>query len=318
MPLHPSLFTTDHGFLRKEEESYIAMAKRIAVVTGGNKGIGFEICKQLAANGILVILTARDETRGRQAVNKLKDGGDNDVSDNILFHQLDVADSSSISSLAHFVQTQFAKLDILVNNAGVIGTIWREGALKSTDLDQPDWQDKIKDVTFDTYELAEECLKTNYYGAKGMVEALLPLLQLSDSPRIVNVSSTTSSLTNIENEWAKGVLSDVENLTEERVEQVIENFLKDFKADMLKANGWPFFTPGYVISKAALNAYTRIVAKRYPSRLCINAVCPGFVKTDINVKTGTQAPADGAKGPVKLALLPDGGPSGRFFSQTEE
>ncbi|CAN1236970.1 (+)-neomenthol dehydrogenase [Linum grandiflorum] len=300
MPLHPSLFTTDHGFLRKEEESYIAMAKRIAVVTGGNKGIGFEICKQLAANGILVILTARDETRGRQAVNKLKDGGDNDVSDNILFHQLDVADSSSISSLAHFVQTQFAKLDILVNNAGVIGTIWRE----------------------DTYELAEECLKTNYYGAKGMVEALLPLLQLSDSPRIVNVSSTTSSLTvsfqNIENEWAKGVLSDVENLTEERVEQVIENFLKDFKADMLKANGWPFFTPGYVISKAALNAYTRIVAKRYPSRLCINAVCPGFVKTDINVKTGTQAPADGAKGPVKLALLPDGGPSGRFFSQTEE
>ncbi|CAN0824746.1 (+)-neomenthol dehydrogenase [Linum grandiflorum] len=195
MPLHPSLFTTDHGFLRKEEESYIAMAKRIAVVTGGNKGIGFEICKQLAANGILVILTARDETRGRQAVNKLKDGGDNDVSDNILFHQLDVADSSSISSLAHFVQTQFAKLDILVNNAGVIGTIWREGALKSTDLDQPDWQDKIKDVTFDTYELAEECLKTNYYGAKGMVEALLPLLQLSDSPRIVNVSSTTSSLT---------------------------------------------------------------------------------------------------------------------------
>ncbi|CAN1236971.1 (+)-neomenthol dehydrogenase [Linum grandiflorum] len=296
MPLHPSLFTTDHGFLRKEEESYIAMAKRIAVVTGGNKGIGFEICKQLAANGILVILTARDETRGRQAVNKLKDGGDNDVSDNILFHQLDVADSSSISSLAHFVQTQFAKLDILVNNAG----------------------DKIKDVTFDTYELAEECLKTNYYGAKGMVEALLPLLQLSDSPRIVNVSSTTSSLTNIENEWAKGVLSDVENLTEERVEQVIENFLKDFKADMLKANGWPFFTPGYVISKAALNAYTRIVAKRYPSRLCINAVCPGFVKTDINVKTGTQAPADGAKGPVKLALLPDGGPSGRFFSQTEE
>ncbi|CAN1236967.1 (+)-neomenthol dehydrogenase [Linum grandiflorum] len=248
MPLHPSLFTTDHGFLRKEEESYIAMAKRIAVVTGGNKGIGFEICKQLAANGILVILTARDETRGRQAVNKLKDGGDNDVSDNILFHQLDVADSSSISSLAHFVQTQFAKLDILVNNAGVIGTIWREGALKSTDLDQ------IKDVTFDTYELAEECLKTNYYGAKGMVEALLPLLQLSDSPRIVNVSSTTSSLTN---EWAKGVLSDVENLTEERVEQVIENFLKDFKAD-------------------------------------------------------------GAKGPVKLALLPDGGPSGRFFSQTEE
>ncbi|CAN1308675.1 Short-chain dehydrogenase/reductase 2b [Linum perenne] len=220
------------------------MAPKIAVVTGGNKGIGFEICRQLASNGILVILTARDETRGLQAVNILKD----DYSDNIVFHQLDVADSSSITSFARFVETHFGKLDILVNNAGVIGTIWREDVLKSTDLDQ------IKDVTFDTYELAEECLKTNYYGAKGMVEAFLQLLQLSDSPRIVNVSSTTSSL---KNEWAKGVLSDVDNLTEERVEEVIKQFLNDFKED-------------------------------------------------------------GAKGPVKLALLPNDGPSGRFFSQTEE
>ncbi|CAN1308673.1 (+)-neomenthol dehydrogenase [Linum perenne] len=274
------------------------MAPKIAVVTGGNKGIGFEICRQLASNGILVILTARDETRGLQAVNILKD----DYSDNIVFHQLDVADSSSITSFARFVETHFGKLDILVNNAGVIGTIWREDVLKSTDLDQ------IKDVTFDTYELAEECLKTNYYGAKGMVEAFLQLLQLSDSPRIVN---------NIENEWAKGVLSDVDNLTEERVEEVIKQFLNDFKEGLLKTNGWPFFTPGYVISKAALNAHTRIIAKKYPN-LCINAVCPGFVKTDINVKTGTQVPADGAKGPVKLALLPNDGPSGRFFSQTEE
>ncbi|CAN1308671.1 (+)-neomenthol dehydrogenase [Linum perenne] len=293
------------------------MAPKIAVVTGGNKGIGFEICRQLASNGILVILTARDETRGLQAVNILKD----DYSDNIVFHQLDVADSSSITSFARFVETHFGKLDILVNNAGVIGTIWREDVLKSTDLDQiswqPDWQNKIKDVTFDTYELAEECLKTNYYGAKGMVEAFLQLLQLSDSPRIVNVSSTTSSLKNIENEWAKGVLSDVDNLTEERVEEVIKQFLNDFKEGLLKTNGWPFFTPGYVISKAALNAHTRIIAKKYPN-LCINAVCPGFVKTDINVKTGTQVPADGAKGPVKLALLPNDGPSGRFFSQTEE
>ncbi|CAN1308674.1 (+)-neomenthol dehydrogenase [Linum perenne] len=271
------------------------MAPKIAVVTGGNKGIGFEICRQLASNGILVILTARDETRGLQAVNILKD----DYSDNIVFHQLDVADSSSITSFARFVETHFGKLDILVNNAG------------------PDWQNKIKDVTFDTYELAEECLKTNYYGAKGMVEAFLQLLQLSDSPRIVNVSSTTSSLKNIENEWAKGVLSDVDNLTEERVEEVIKQFLNDFKEGLLKTNGWPFFTPGYVISKAALNAHTRIIAKKYPN-LCINAVCPGFVKTDINVKTGTQVPADGAKGPVKLALLPNDGPSGRFFSQTEE
>ena len=82
------------------------------MVTGANKGIGFEICKQLASNGVKVILTARDEVRGTEAVEKLKASGASDV----LFHQLDVADSSSVASLAEYVKTQFGKLDILVKN----------------------------------------------------------------------------------------------------------------------------------------------------------------------------------------------------------
>jgi len=82
------------------------------VVTGANKGIGFEICRQLASNGVKVILTARDEGRGTEAVEKLKSSGASDV----LFHQLDVADSSSVASLAEYVKSQFGKLDILVKN----------------------------------------------------------------------------------------------------------------------------------------------------------------------------------------------------------
>jgi NAD(P)-dependent dehydrogenase (short-subunit alcohol dehydrogenase family) len=83
---------------------------RIAVVTGANKGIGFEICKQLASNGVKVILTARDEKRGNEAVQTLKSAGYSDV----IFHQLDVGNKPSISSFANFIKTQFGKLDILV------------------------------------------------------------------------------------------------------------------------------------------------------------------------------------------------------------
>lgn len=83
---------------------------RCAVVTGANKGIGFEICRQLASNGIFVVLTARDEKRGIEAVEKLKASG----CDGVVFRQLDVADSASIQSFADFIRNHYGKLDILV------------------------------------------------------------------------------------------------------------------------------------------------------------------------------------------------------------
>ncbi|XP_028769661.1 (+)-neomenthol dehydrogenase-like [Neltuma alba] len=87
-------------------------AKRYAVVTGANKGLGYGICKKLAARGVTVVLTARDEKRGLGAVEKLKQFGVS--SDSLVFHQLDVTDPSSIASLTHFITTTFGKLDILV------------------------------------------------------------------------------------------------------------------------------------------------------------------------------------------------------------
>jgi (+)-neomenthol dehydrogenase len=80
------------------------------VVTGGNKGIGLEICRQLASNGVTVILTARDENRGGAAVDALRELGLLDV----MFHQLDVREPSSAARLADFVRDKFGKLDILV------------------------------------------------------------------------------------------------------------------------------------------------------------------------------------------------------------
>jgi len=77
------------------------------VVTGGNRGIGLEICKQLASNGITVVLTARDEKRGAEAVSTLG-------LSNVVFHQLEVSDPLSAARLADFIKEKFGKLDILV------------------------------------------------------------------------------------------------------------------------------------------------------------------------------------------------------------
>ncbi|KAI9399831.1 hypothetical protein POPTR_002G156600v4 [Populus trichocarpa] len=299
------------------QESTSLATKRYAVVTGANKGIGYEICRQLASNGILVVLTARDEKRGLEAVQNLKDSGISD--DLVIYHQLDVVDPDSIVSLAEFVKNNFGKLDILVNNAGIGGVALEADAFQRA-FEQagefPSGEQVWAEIGTQNYEMAEQCVKTNYYGARGMAEALAPLLQLSDSPRIVNVSSMLGLLKNIPNEWAKELLNDVENLNEDRLDEVVNGFLKDFKEDLLGSKGWPTYLSAYIVAKAAMSAYTRILAKKYPS-FCVNCLCPGHCKTDITTNIGPFTAAEGAENAVRLALLPDGGPSGFFFYQKE-
>ncbi|ONI13720.1 hypothetical protein PRUPE_4G241100 [Prunus persica] len=131
-----------------------------------------------------------------------------------------------------------------------------------------------------------------------MTKALLPLLQLSDSPRVVSLSSGMGSLKHIPNEWAKGVLSDAEKLTEERIDDVLNEFLKDFKEDILETKGWPTSLSTYILSKAAVNAFTRMMARKYPN-ICINSV----VKTNMNfINTGMLTIDEGAESVVRLAM----------------
>jgi len=163
------------------------------VVTGGNKGIGLEVCRQLAASGVTVVLAARDETRGAAAAEKLREQGVAGV----IFHQLDVTDASSIARLAEFLKARFGRLDILVNNAAI-------GGIELVDdpsfgpkpvgeqFDGMDWHQRIGWMyknSRQTYSTAKEGLQTNYYGTKHVTEALLPLLQSSSDGRVVNVSS---------------------------------------------------------------------------------------------------------------------------------
>ncbi|CAI9770229.1 unnamed protein product [Fraxinus pennsylvanica] len=299
------------------ESSDFLATKRIAVVTGANKGIGIEICRQLVLKGITVVLTARDVKKGVEAVEKLK--GSSTCSyffDNLIFHQLDVVDASSIAHLADFIKTEFGKLDILVNNAAVIGINVDLTAVRASTSSKQGLYINWSEVSTQNYELAEECLKINYYGAKNVAEALIPLLQLSDSARIVNISSSSGKLKFVSNEWAKGILSDANSLTEEKVDAVLNEFLTDISANLLEDKGWPSILTAYTLSKAAMNAYTRILAKKYPN-LLINSICPGYVKTDMNYNRGVSSVEEGAESPVWLALLPDGAPSGFFFSRKD-
>ncbi|KAL8156573.1 hypothetical protein AgCh_001608 [Apium graveolens] len=175
----------------------------------------------------------------------------------------------------------------------------------------------VQGVIKTSYHTTKECLDTNYYGVKRVTQGLLPLLELSTyGGMIVSVSSLRSELRRIPSEQIRKELGDIETLTEQKINKIVDRFVHDLKHDMLEANGWSMMLPAYSISKATLNAYTRVLAKKYPN-MYINCVHPGYVDTDINWHTGTMTVEEGAKGSVMLALLPDGGPSGCYFDRTE-
>lgn len=295
-------------------------SKRVAVVTGGNKGIGLEVCRQLASRGVAVILTARDEKKGIEAVATLRGSGLPDVQ----FHRLDVSNPTGTARLAEFIKEKFGRLDILINNAGVIGasakidttTSVKEVLVGKNAMERLQW---LVQHSTESYEEARECLKINYFGTKYVTEALLPILISSSDGRLINVSSNYGLLQHFSGEDLKQELNDIDNLTVERLDEMPELFLKDYRSGQLKSHGWPADSEylAYKVSKALTNGYTRILAKAHPE-LRINCVHPGFCKTDINFDTGEYTAEDGASCIVAVALLPEGGPTGVFFFRREE
>jgi len=293
-------------------------SERVAVVTGGNKGIGLEVCRQLASNGITVILTARDEERGASAVEKLTAAAG--LSD-VIFHQLEVTDAQSIARLAGFLKERFGKLDILVNNAAIGGVqtlpVQDLSAEKFSGMDARQRAEWMWKNCRETCDAAKAGIQTNYYGTKNVTEALLPLLQASTDGRIVNVSSDFGLLSHFSSEELKQELNDVESLTEGRLDEVLAMFLNDFEAGKVEARGWPAAFAAYKVAKAAMNAYSRVLARRHPE-LRVNCAHPGYVKTDMTRHSGLLTPEEGARNVVKVALLPEGGPTGAFFALGQE
>ncbi|KAJ1280149.1 hypothetical protein BS78_04G209400 [Paspalum vaginatum] len=300
------------------------ISKEVAVVTGGNRGIGLEICKQLASNGVTVVLTARDEKRGAEAVSTLGTLGFS----NVVFHQLDVSDPSSAVRLADFIKEKFGKLDILfvllqVNNAAITSTITEISDPETfrqelAGKDTVEKLERIRKHSTEPYEQAEKCLRTNYHGTKAVTKAMLPLLLTSSHGRIVNISSSYGLLRFFSGEEFKQELNNIDNLSEQRLDELSELFLTDFKHGHLEPRGWPVeggFS-AYKVSKALMNAYSRILAKEHPS-LCINCVHPGFVQTDMSFQVGLLSVEDGARGALMMAMVPKGGMSGAYLDRTE-
>lgn len=151
---------------------------KIAVVTGANRGLGLETCRQLARLGLTVILTSRDPAKGEAAAASLRDTGSD-----VRFHPLDVTDARSIQRLAQYVETGFGRLDVLVNNAGVF----------LDPLDSPD--PGAASVLRADLDTVRRSMETNLYGPLLLCQALVPLMQ--GRGRIVNLSSGMGQLSDM-------------------------------------------------------------------------------------------------------------------------
>jgi NAD(P)-dependent dehydrogenase (short-subunit alcohol dehydrogenase family) len=227
----------------------------VALVTGANKGIGYEIAAGLGALGWRVGVGARDDARRTGAVEKLQAAGVDAFG-----VPLDLTDDASVAAAA----AQLDRLDVLVNNAGITGGMPQDPT--TVDLDT------IRTV-----------LETNVFGVIRTTNAMLPLLRRSPSPRIVNMSSGVGSL-----------------------------------ARQRAGDAGPIGV-AYAPSKTYLNAVTlQYVRELEGSDILINLACPGFVATDLNGHRGVRTPEQGAAIAIRLATLPDDGPTGGYFEDAGE
>ncbi|MBA4198400.1 MAG: short-chain dehydrogenase [Chitinophaga sp.] len=227
---------------------------KIAIITGVSRemGLGYETARQLKELGFKVIITARDFDKVSNLAEQLK----------VMAKQLDVTNDHSVNNLAKEVENEFGKLDVLVNNAGAFFD--QGGEPLSTDL-----------------QFVKDAFDTNLLGAWRMIKAFHHLLEKSDSPRIVNVSSGAGSFG-------------------DPVFGLAHHFSK---------------VPVYGITKLALNGLTVKVATQLKgSKIKINSVDPGFTATYPGTENyGARPVSEGAKSIIWAITIPDDGPSGEFF-----
>ncbi|MET8426729.1 SDR family NAD(P)-dependent oxidoreductase [Nocardia sp. NPDC004860] len=221
------------------------------LITGANKGLGFETARQLVAAGHTVYVGSRDTERGRLAAAEI---GARSV-------QLDVTDDASVAAAAKIIEAD-GGLDVLVNNAGI--DIEGNGAVDLAEV---------------TADMMRTVFDTNVFGVVRVVHAFLPLLRQAPAPVIVNVSSSLASMTG-------GTTPGTHT----------------------------YAYPGlsYPASKTALNRITVQYAKAFPD-IRINAVEPGYTATDLNAHAGRQTVEEGAEIIVRMAQVPQNGPTGGYF-----
>ena len=229
---------------------------KLALVTGANKGIGFEVARSLAREGHTVLLGARNPALGEAAAAKLRE----DKLD-VRFVELDLDRNETFASAAAVIERDYGQLDILVNNAGIV--------------DPADCPPSTAGIA-----AMERVFHTNFFQTVAVTQALLPLLRKARSARIVNVSSGLGSLTQHSDP------------------------------------SWPYAAIkvlGYCASKAALNMFTvQLAWELRDTPIKVNAADPGYTATDLNHNSGHQTIEQGAAETIRLALLPEDGPTGTY------
>lgn len=293
--------------------------RSVAVVTGGNRGIGLSVCRLLAQHGLLVVLTARKPDAGLQAFDALQNEGLH----NVVFHQLDVQFPESIAKFAEWLKAEYGGLDVLINNAGVVGLVRNEAVEAELNLQPHELANNraARDKVFiNDIEAGKACVEINYHGVKRTIAALLPLFRRSSAgARVINLSSNLGQLKALPDDALRRQLNNPEILTEEVLETIMRNLLGDLEKGELGDGNWPEFAPAYSMSKIAVNAYTRLLAGELKCRpeghkIYANVVHPGWVKTEMTRYAGDLTTDESAEGIVWLALLAhDHYPSGQFF-----
>lgn len=227
----------------------LSQLKKVALVTGGNRGIGLELVKQLAEKNFQVILGSRNREKGLNVAYSLKNNGYD-----IEFVELNVDDTKSIQNAVEYIQKTYGRLDVLINNAGV-------------------YLDEDLMMSEEDPSILEQTLNTNLLGPYHLIRSVLPFMRKHNYGRIVNISSGYGQM------------------------------------DSMNQSG----SGSYKLSKLALNGLTRLLAAEVSGNIKINAVCPGWVRTDMGGPHAPRSVDEAAESILWLTELEEDGPNGEFF-----
>lgn len=224
------------------------METKTALVTGGNRGIGFAIAQGLLNQGFQVIITSRSLDKARKAAGKLSSFGQ------VIPIELNIVDDNSINKAFQSIQSQIDKLDVLINNAG----IYPDEGVNILNIDRL---------------LLHKTLNINTFGALSMVQEFLPLLKKSSDARIINISSGFGEINGLSSDY-----------------------------------------PSYCLSKLALNGATIMLSQALRSQnIVVNAICPGWVKTDMGGDSAPRTPEQGADTAIWLATEAPRNETGKYW-----
>eukprot|EP00607_Mallomonas_marina_P009821 CAMPEP_0182418754 /NCGR_PEP_ID=MMETSP1167-20130531/3133_1 /TAXON_ID=2988 /ORGANISM="Mallomonas Sp, Strain CCMP3275" /LENGTH=274 /DNA_ID=CAMNT_0024593119 /DNA_START=80 /DNA_END=901 /DNA_ORIENTATION=+ len=267
--------------------------QKIAVVTGSNKGIGYEIAGKLGSAGFKTIIACRNPALGEEAASSLRTKGYDAE-----FRQVDISDFNSIKAFSEVMGKEYGRCDVLVNNAAMAF--------------------KAKDPT-PFPQQAEPTIHTNFFGTLEMSSAMLPLLKSSSScSRIVNIASMVGHLRLFKDSEERKAQFTSPALTIEELKQLMSQFVSDAQTGVHAANGWP--SSCYGMSKLAVIAMTKVMARENPE-MSVTACCPGYCDTDMTSHKGPRPPEHGARTAAMLAMMSDDqalSMSGKFFENEEE